>query len=328
MPASALAFLADTPGAVASPAGAALLEAHGVQLVAQSDPPRSGVFCAPDAEAHALARRFVDAETRPDREALRARAIGARIAELAGVGGRLRRECPWDREQSAETIVPHTVEEAFEVAEAVAEGDDERLADEIGDLLFQSVFLAALLEERGPVDLATVAKGQADKLIRRHPHVYGDEAARSAGAVVDIWERTKREERAEQGIFHDLPVGLPALAYATKAQKRAAAVGFTDTEMASALERLRDEVAELEAEPSEHELGDVIFAAVAVARSIGADSEIALRAAAGRFRRRLERAARIAEESGLDFADADLEEQVHWYRLAHEEGTGRSGEGG
>ncbi len=293
-----------------------------------TEPPTGGVFVATDPEAHALARRRPDAETIPDREVLRGRAIAARVAELAHVGATLRRECPWDREQTAETIVPHTVEEAFEVAEAVAEGDDERMADEVGDLLFQSVFLAALLEERAPVDLGTIAKGQADKLVRRHPHVYGDEAARSAGAVVDLWERTKREERAEQGIFHDLPPGLPALAYATKAQKRAGAVGFTDESVDTALVRLREEVGELEDDPSERELGDVIFAAIAVARAIGADGEIAVRAAASRFRWRVERAAQLASESGVEFVGAGLDEQLRWYRRAHEEDRGRSAGGG
>ena len=138
---------------------------------------------------------------------------------------RLRRDCPWDREQTAETIVPHTIEEAFEVADAVAQGGA-GLPDELGDLLFQAVFLSQLLEERGTADLALVARGQADKLVARHPHVYGDAAAGTASRVVDMWERRKREERAGQGIFHELPAGLPALAYATKAQRRAAAVGF------------------------------------------------------------------------------------------------------
>ena len=180
---------------------------------------------APDAAAHRIAQALPHAETLPAREALRARAIGAEVAALAEVGLRLRRDCPWDREQTAATIVPHTIEEAFEVADAVASGGA-GLADEIGDLLFQSVFLAQLLEEEGAADLASVARGQADKLVSRHPHVYGDAVAESAGGVVDIWERRKREERSDQGLFHDLPAGLPALAYATKAQKRAAAAGL------------------------------------------------------------------------------------------------------
>ena len=180
VPAAALAAIdAAPPGAiVAPPLDDALREAIDIAPAPLTVPVADGaVVVAPDAEAHAIARDLPGATTLPSREALRARAIGARVAELATVATRLRAECPWDRVQTAATIVPHTVEEAFEVAEAVASGDPAHQADEIGDLLFQSVFLAALLEEDGHADLAAVARGQADKLISRHPHVYGDRAA-------------------------------------------------------------------------------------------------------------------------------------------------------
>jgi MazG family protein len=277
--------------------------------------PEGAVVVAPDAQAHAIARALPGAETVPGRDALRARAIGAEVAALAEVGLRLRRECPWDRVQTAETIVPHTIEEAFEVADAVASGGD-GLADELGDLLFQSVFLAQLLEEEDGADLAAVARGQADKLIRRHPHVYGDAAAATASGVVDIWERRKREERPDQGIFHDLPAGLPALALATKAQKRAASAGFDHPDAGSALAKLDEEAAELRADPGARELGDVLFAAVAVARALGADPELALRAASQRFRARVEGAARLAAEAGQDFEALPPEDQLRWYGLA------------
>ena len=181
---------------------------------------------APDAEAHRIALALPDADTLPAREALRARAIGAEVAALAEVGLRLRRECPWDREQTAETIVPHTIEEAFEVADAVAPGGA-GLADELGDLLFQSVFLSQLLEERGrrrPRPRRARPGRQARR--RATPTSTATRSPARRRGVVDMWERRKREERAGQGIFHDLPAGLPALAYATKAQKRAAAVGL------------------------------------------------------------------------------------------------------
>ena len=227
VPAIALAALAEAPRVLAPPLDPALAAVLPGQPAALdlAAVPDDAVIAAPDAQAHLIARALPGAETVPGREALRARAIGAEVAALAEVGLRLRRECPWDREQTAETIVPHTIEEAFEVADAVVSGG-EGLADELGDLLFQSVFLAQLLEEEGGADLAAVARGQADKLIRRHPHVYGDASAATASGVVDIWERRKREERADQGMFHDLPAGLPALALATKAQKRAASAGF------------------------------------------------------------------------------------------------------
>ncbi|MCU0308267.1 MAG: nucleoside triphosphate pyrophosphohydrolase [Thermoleophilia bacterium] len=281
--------------------------------------PARAVIAAPDAEAHRIALALPDALTLPDRAALRGRAIGAEVAFLAGVGRRLRRDCPWDREQTAATIVPHTIEEAFEVAEAVAAGDPARQADEIGDLLFQSVFLAQLLEEQGHGDLGRVARAQGDKLVSRHPHVYGDAVAESAGRVLEEWERRKREDRADQGIFHDLPPGLPALAYASKAQKRAASVGFAFAGPGPALDKLTEEVGELAARPGADELGDVLFACVALARELDADPELALRAAAQRFRARVERAAALAAAAGARFEDLAPADQLAWYARAKAE---------
>lgn len=316
VPAAALAAIdeADPACVVAPPLDPALARAIGVRPGPLPDPvPDGAVVVAPDPEAHAIARALPGADTLPARPALRARAIGARVAELAEVASRLRAECPWDRVQTAETIVPHTVEEAFEVAEAVADGDPAHQADEIGDLLFQAVFLAALLEEGGHADLATVARGQADKLIRRHPHVYGDQAAADAGAVVDIWEQRKRAERPDEGIFHELPPGLPALAHAARAQKRAASAGFAFADVQAALAKLDEEVGEVRADPGPHEVGDVIFAAVAVARAAGVDPEIAVRAAAARFRERVEGAARLASEAGQQFESLGPAAQLEWY---------------
>jgi MazG family protein len=317
VPASALAALRDARAVYAPPLDSALAAAlpAAPAPLDLSAPPDGAVIAAPDAEAHRIARRLPGARTLPGREALRARAIGAEVAALAEVGLRLRRECPWDREQTAETIVPHTIEEAFEVADAVASGG-EGLSDELGDLLFQAVFLSRLLEEEGGPDLSDVARGQAGKLIRRHPHVYGDAAAETADGVVDIWERRKRQERSDQGLFHDLPAGLPALAFATKAQKRAAAAGFDHPDAASALAKLDEEAAELRDDPGARELGDVLFAAVAVARALGADPELALRASAQRFRARVEEAARLAAEAGEDFEGLPLEAQARWYEAA------------
>lgn len=317
VPAAALAALSDAELVLAPPLPAGLAGALPVAPSPLGDPalvPDGAAIAAPDPEAHRIARALPQARTVPGREELRARAIGAEVAALAHVGLRLRRECPWDREQTPETIVPHTIEEAFEVAEAVAAG--EGLADELGDLLFQSVFLARLLEEEGGADLAAIARGQADKLISRHPHVYGDAVAETAAGVVDVWERRKREERAGQGIFHDLPAGLPALAYATKAQKRAAAVGFDFPDVAAALDKLDEEAGELRDDPGARELGDVLFAAVAAARAMGADPELALRASARRFRERVEAAARLAADAGDDFEALPPERQAHWYEEA------------
>jgi MazG family protein len=277
------------------------------------------VVAAPDPEAYALSMRFPDAETVPDRAALRERAIGAEVARLVRVGSRLRRECPWDREQTIASIVPYTIEEAFEVADAVDSGDPAKQHDEVGDLLFQSVFLAQLLEEERHGDLGTIARDQADKLISRHPHVYGDVHADDADRVLDLWEASKRVERADQGIFHDLPPGLPALAFATKAQKRAAAVGFSWDDIGSAVVALVEEVTELGQAPSADELGDVLFAAAAVARQLKIDPEVALRATAQRFRRRVERAAVAAAAAGERFEELDPASQLAWYEAVGRE---------
>jgi len=319
VPAVAVAAAAQAPRVMAPELGPELLTALAPVAPEPLGDPREApdgvVIVAPDVEAYRIATLLPQARTLPERGALRARAIGAEVAALAEVGLRLRRECPWDREQTAETIVPHTIEEAFEVADAIAAGGA-GLADELGDLLFQSVFLAQLLEEEGGADLGAVARGQADKLISRHPHVYGDAVADSASGVLDVWERRKREERAHQGMFHELPPGLPSLAFATKVQKRAAAVGFDFPDTDAALAKLDEEAAELRDDPGARELGDVLFAAVGAARAVGADPELALRASAQRFRERVEHAARLAAASGDDFARLPPDRQLHWYQEA------------
>ena len=149
------------------------------------------------------------------------------LGELDALTRRLRRECPWDREQDERSIVPHTVEEAYELADAVQGGDDARMLDELGDVLFQVVFLALLLEERGAGDLAAVADHCARKLVRRHPHVFGEAQARSAGEVLRNWDAIKASEPGrDAGTFADLPAALPALTLARKVRRRAAAAGF------------------------------------------------------------------------------------------------------
>src|SRR5919204_2334321 len=142
--------------------------------------------------------------------------VAAALGRLDEITRRLRRECPWDREQDERSIVPHTVEEAYELADAAAAGDDAKLLDELGDVLFQVHFLALLLEERGAGSLAEVAEGMTAKLIRRHPHVFGDAEARTAGEVLRNWDRIKREEEEGDGAgepFGNVPENLPALLY-------------------------------------------------------------------------------------------------------------------
>ncbi len=256
------------------------------------------------------------------------------LVELQTLTERLRRDCPWDREQTAKTIVPHTVEEAYEVADAALGRDDAKLVDELGDLLFQVYFLALLLEEKGSGDLEVVARTVHEKLVRRHPHVFGDAEARTAGRVRERWDEIKRTQEEREGIFHHVPESLPALLHARKVQRRAAAVGFEYPDTAGALADLDDEVRELkealaevgepspETEPHPHvfeELGDVLFAAVNVARRLNVDPGLALRTMTRRFVARVERAEDLAAAERKTFAELGLEEQDRYFDLAKED---------
>jgi MazG family protein len=256
------------------------------------------------------------------------------LQDLQSLTERLRRDCPWDREQTARTIVPHTVEEAYEVADAAFGDDREKLVDELGDLLFQVYFLALLLDEQGQGDLERVARGIHAKLVARHPHVFGDAEARTAARVRENWERIKREQEGREGIFHHVPENLPALLQARKVQRRAAAIGFEYPDTAGALADLEDELRELkqalaeagetpaELEPDRHvveEVGDVLFAAVNVARRLNVDPELALRWITDRFVTRVERAAQLAADEGADFTTLPLEEQDRYFDEAKEE---------
>jgi len=258
-------------------------------------------------------------------------ALAEALLDLQRLTVRLRRDCPWDREQTAGTIVPHTVEEAYEVADAALADDSEKLLDELGDLLFQVYFLSLLLEEQGQGDLEAVARGVHEKLVRRHPHVFGDAEAASAGAVRRRWEEIKRDEEGREEIFHHVPEALPSLLYARKVQRRAAAVGFEYPDVAGALADLEDELTELKAEvegredpapetpPLERhaeEAGDLLFACVNVARRLNVDPELELRRASDRFVSRVEEASRLAAADGLAFPELPLEEQDLYFDRA------------
>ncbi len=232
------------------------------------------------------------------------------VARLDEITRRLRVECPWDRRQDELSIVPHTVEEAYELADAVATGDDAKLIDELGDVLFQVHFLSLLLEERGAGNMATVAENCRQKLIRRHPHVFGDAEAETAAEVLDNWDRIKREieGQEEEGVFADVPENLPALLYARKLQRRAvnrdpqerggelpgdASAAFEEAR--SALDRL-DEIArdrgpaeadsdQPNREDMREQFGRLLFAVVSAAREMDVDPELALRFQSDHFRR-------------------------------------------
>ena len=256
------------------------------------------------------------------------------LVELQELTRRLRRDCPWDREQTAQTIVPHTVEEAYEVADAAAGGDPAKLLDELGDLLFQVYFLSLLLEERGEGDLEQVALGVHAKLVRRHPHVFGDAEARTAGRVRERWEALKTEQEGRAGIFHDVPAALPALLRARKLQRRAVAAGFDWPDLEGPLAKVREELEELEreiartGEPSpetepdhavSNEVGDLLFTVVNLARRLNVDPELALRGTNTRFVQRVERAEELAAARGERWSGLPLAEQDRYYDLAKKE---------
>ena len=190
--------------------------------------------------------------------------LSAALERLDEITRQLRRECPWDREQDERSIVPHTVEEAYELADAAHSGDDAKLLDELGDVLFQVYFLSLLLEERGQGSLAEVAVHCREKLIRRHPHVFGDRAADTAGDVVRNWNQIKRDDERGGEIFGDIPETLPSTLYAKKVLKRAADAGH------------------------ENEPADVLLAAVKRVVDAGEDPELALRRAADEYRQQVE----------------------------------------
>jgi MazG family protein len=258
-------------------------------------------------------------------------ALAEALLELQELTERLRRDCPWDREQTAKTIVPHTVEEAYEVADAALAGDDAKLLDELGDLLFQCFFLSLLLQERASGDLEQVARGIHAKLVARHPHVFGDVEAKTPGRVRENWERLKVEQEAREGVFHHVPDALPALLHARKVQRRAAAVGFDWPDLDGPLAKVTEEVDELqreltraglpapETEPDPAvaaEIGDLLFTVVNLARRVNVDPELALRQTTARFVGRVEEAQRLAAEQGDDWRSLDVDAQDRYYELA------------
>jgi MazG family protein len=226
----------------------------------------------------------------------------ADLDRLLDIMARLRdpaRGCPWDVEQSFTTIAPYTIEEAYEVADAIERGDMAGLKDELGDLLLQVVFHARMAQEAGAFAFADVARAIGDKMVRRHPHVFGEERVPSSAAQTRAWENQKAAERAEAGagaagVLDGVALALPALLRAAKLGKRAARVGFDWPDAAPVLDKIEEEIGELRAELAggtrpdgiEQELGDLLFACANLARKLDIDPESALRGANGRFERR------------------------------------------
>ena len=264
------------------------------------------------------------------------------IDRLLAVMARLRdpeRGCPWDLEQTFETIAPHTVEEAYEVLDAVRRGDMAALVDELGDLLFQIVFYARLGREAGIFDFADVARAVSDKMVRRHPHVFGDEPTPDAAARTRRWEAIKAAERAARndgGALDGVIRALPALSRALKLQRRSARAGFDWRSVEPVLGKLREELAELEAEldrpdapPARvtDEIGDLLFSCVNLARHVGADPEAALREANDKFERRFRRVEALLAAAGRTPEQASPDEMDRlWERAKSEEREGPASE--
>jgi MazG family protein len=258
------------------------------------------------------------------------------LARLLEIMARLRdpeRGCPWDREQNFSTIAPYTIEEAYEVADAIARRDPAALKDELGDLLFQVVFHARMAEEAGMFAFDDVARAIADKMERRHPHVFGAAEVASVAAQNEAWEAHKAAERRDralatgvaESVLDGVAHALPALLRADKIQKRAARIGFDWPDARPVFDKLNEEIAELETElqkPAERraledEMGDILFAAANLARKLDIDPEAALRHATAKFERRFRRVETLAAEHAVG-SDLDALEAL-WQQVKREE---------
>jgi tetrapyrrole methylase family protein/MazG family protein/ATP diphosphatase len=244
------------------------------------------------------------------------------LAELLSIMATLRNReggCPWDLEQTFATIAPYTIEEAYEVADAIERGDLPGLKDELGDLLFQVVFHARMAEESGAFDFAGVARAICDKMLRRHPHVFGGIQVGSSAEQTALWEHIKRSERAAAappaGLLDEVPVGLPALTRAPKLGKRAASVGFDWPDVAGVRAKVDEELAELDAAVESHdeaaiaaEMGDLLFTIANWCRHLRLDPESCLRAANEKFATRFRAVERAVQHAGRDWQSYDAEE--------------------
>jgi len=257
--------------------------------------------------------------------------VTSRMQELLAIMARLRAAdgCPWDRQQTFASIAPFTIEEAYEVADAVQRGDMQHLKGELGDLLFQVVFHSQMASEAGQFDFEAVAGSICEKLRRRHPHVFGDRAQLSAAEQSIAWEEIKARERgaADSSAMQGVPDALPALMRADKLSKRAARVGFDFEFAGQSADKVAEELAEVRdaadgkaAAAIFEEVGDLLFAAANLARKLDVDAEAALRAANAKFERRFRRMERLAIERGEVFAELNLAAQESlWQSVKRDE---------
>ncbi|WKE66442.1 nucleoside triphosphate pyrophosphohydrolase [Gallaecimonas kandeliae] len=256
------------------------------------------------------------------------------LERLVGIMSRLRdpqNGCPWDLAQNFQTIVPHTLEEAYEVADAIEGGDREAIKNEVGDLLFQVVFYAQLGKEEGAFDLNDIARAISDKLVHRHPHVFGESEESDPERLKANWEAIKAAERAHKdadvSVLADLPLALPALIRAIKLQKRAARVGFDWDELTPVFDKIHEEIDEVKAEVAggdaarlEDEMGDLLFAVSNLARHLDVDPEAALRRANHKFERRFRAIEKRVSDAGEVLAEQGLDKlEAHWQAVKEDE---------
>jgi ATP diphosphatase len=260
----------------------------------------------------------------PEREAPETVAAAGSIARLIDIMAALRTPgsgCPWDLEQTFDTIAPYTIEEAYEVADAIGRSDMANLKEELGDLLLQVVYHARMAEEENAFAFADVVEGVIDKMIRRHPHVFGTEEERAAGVTKGFWERAKAAERdakrttKSESLLDGVPVGLPALTRAIKLQNKAAKVGFDWPSLAPVFAKMKEELGELEAivgsgdpQAVAEEYGDLLFVMANVARHLEIDPEASLRAANAKFTRRFKHIEAALAKRGSSPAQSTLAE--------------------
>ena len=259
--------------------------------------------------------------------------IGGRFTRLVEIMARLRSPdgCPWDREQNFDTIKPYLLEETYEVIDAIDTRDFEGLAEELGDLLLQAVFFAQMASEEGRFNIGDSVDAINNKLIRRHPHVFGDAVAKTSGDVKRRWEEIKATEKPRpKGLLAGVPRSLPALVEAQQIASRAAGAGFDWENLEQVLDKLREELAELKAAHEhpevENEIGDLLFVIVNIARFLKVDPEQALRKTNAKFRRRFGRIEDGLAASGKTLQDASMEEMESLWQEAKREETGQSHE--
>jgi MazG family protein len=238
--------------------------------------------------------------------------------------------CPWDREQTLDTLRQYVIEEAFEVVDAIDQGKPEMLREELGDLLLQVVFQAALTEAQGWFDIDGVVEAISEKLVRRHPWVFGDEKVDDASGAIDSWEAIKAKEKKERGALGGVPVALPSLLRAVRIGEKASAVGYDWPDAGGPRAKIEEELAELDEaaeqgdmEALEHELGDLLFALATYGRKQGLDPEAALRASLNRFSSRFRHCELEAKDAGKglrDYDEAELDEM--WERAKAAERAG------